>query len=433
MIELIKEVLNELKNIDGWKIEESKVISREMFFVRKEMDMNRGKDVHNFKVIVYRDFEEDGVKYRGSSTTKVHPTMNKEEVKEVINTAAYAASFIKNKYYPLVKIGESSNNDVKSNFEEAPINNWLPKLSNALYSQDIYEDGGINSSEFFLNHIYIRIVNSEGVDVSFKKYKGNIEFITNWTGKKEEIELYRNINFANFNEELIKEKVKEMLEMSKGRAEANPMPSLGHHMVILNGEAVRDIFNYYYSKANAQMVHEKISTAKINESIQGESIEGDKINMSLNPFIQDSTDSAPYDEEGFPLKKVNIIENGVLKRYWGDIRYSYYTGMEPTGNIKNIVVDAGSKSIAEMKKEPYLELLSFSNFQMDPFTGFFGGEVRFGRYFDGEKIIPVTGGSVTGNINNVHGRMYFSKEMQTENNFIGPKAIQMYNIAVGGN
>ena len=45
-----------------------------------------------------------------------------------------------------------------------------------------------------------------------------------------------------------------------------------------------------------------------------------------------------------------------------------------TGMIPNVVVKHGSKSIKEMKKEPYLECIKFSAFQTDPYSGFFGGD-----------------------------------------------------------
>ncbi len=432
MIELIKDVLNKFKDISAWRIVEEKIQSGEMFFIKKEMDMNRLKDVHYFKLTVYRNFEEDGIKYRGSSTANIHPTMNADEVREVIMEASFAAKFVKNPYYPLVKPSNISQPALESNFSKETLNDWLPKLADAVYSTDIYDDGEVNSSEFFLNNIYCRIVNSEGVDVSYTKHSGEIEFITNWRGVAEEVELYKLLSFANFDGTLIQSNVKDMLMMSKGRAEAKPMPQLGNHKVILTGKAVINIFQYYRYQANAQAVYEKVSSSKVGENMQGEDIKGDRISIRLDPFIPNSIHSAPYDNDGFPLKPVDIIEDGVLKRYWGDLRYSYYTGMEPTGNMKNIVVRPGSKSVDEMKKEPYLELVSFSDFQMDPMTGFFGGEVRLGLYFDGKDTIPVTGGSILGNIKALHGNMYLSKELQYENNFVGPKAIEMFGVNVGG-
>jgi len=84
----------------------------------------------------------------------------------------------------------------------------------------------------------------------------------------------------------------------------------------------------------------------------------------------------------------------------------------------------------EMKKQPFLELRYFSDFQMDEWTGDFGGEIRLGIYFDGEKQVPVTGGSISGNIKDVAASMLLSSDLQTKNNYVCPMAIKLYGISV---
>lgn len=432
MIELIKKVLMNCKDIDGWKILERNIMANELFFIRKELDMNRVKDVRHFTITVYKDFEENGIKYKGSSSTEIHPTMNQEEIKAAVNSAAFAAKFIKNPYYPLVKPSDAIQPKLESNFYQRPMAEWLPEITDAIYKGDTYKKGWINSAELFINQVDTRIINSEGVDVSYNNYTGELEFITNWKEESEEIELYRDVKFANFDSEWFAQNVEEMLSMSMGRAKAKPMPQLGKHTILLTGEGARSLLEFYYTQASARLVFEGISTAKIGESIQGKDIVGDSINMKLDPFIENSSESAVYDSDGLLLKPVDLIENGVLKNYWGNTQYSHYLNIKPTGSIKNIVVDGGKKSLAAFKTEPYLELISFSNFQMDQFTGDFGGEVRLGWYFDGEKTVPVTGGAVTGNIMEVQHEMYLSKELQVDNDFIGPRTIQLLNVSVAG-
>jgi PmbA protein len=432
MLDLIKKVLTNCKDIDGWKIVEKTIKSNELFFIKKNLDMNRVKDVHHFTITVYKDFEEKGTKFKGSSSTNIHPTMSESEIKTAVESAAFGARFIKNPYYPLVKPTKVVQPELKSNFSEKAIIEWLPKITDAIFNGDEYKKGWINSAELFINKVDTRILNSEGVDVSYNNYTGELEFITNWKEQSEEIELYRDVKFANFDSEWFTQNVEEMLSISMGRAKAMPMPHLGKHTILLTGEGARSLLDFYNTQANAKLVFEGISTAKIGESIQGENIVGDVINMKLDPFIQNSSESAAYDNDGLPLCPVNLIENGVLKNYWGNIQYSHYMNIKPTGSIGNIIVEGGKKSLAAFKAEPYLELISFSNFQMDPFTGDFGGEVRLGWYFDGEKTIPVTGGAVTGNIKDVQHEMYLSKELQVDNDFIGPRTIQLFNVSVSG-
>ena len=440
MIENIKNILSKINGIDDWRIIENRTSSRELFFVRQEMDMNRGKEVTNYSVTVYVDFEDEGKKYRGSTTTNIHPTMTTEEIKNNIEEGIFAAGFVKNRYYPIPGQGDGSLSglsngkhiEVESSFSKGNISTSLSNLSKILFEEDGYEKGGINSSELFLNKIHTRIINSKGIDVSFSRYTSMLEVVTDWKEENEEVEIYRNIEFTQYDEEMIKEEIRDMIHLSRERAIASPTPDLKDCTILLTGEPVKEFFNYYYMNTNAKMAYDGISTCKVGESVQGKNISGDKVNLKLEPNLDNSTHSVPYDTDGFPLKSVEIISDGTLLRYWGDFRHSHYLNVEPTGNIRNFVIKEGSKSVAEMKAAPHIELVSFSDFQMDPLTGDFGGEIRLGWYFDGEVTKTITGGSISGNIKEVESEMYLSSETQRSNNFSGPKIIELHNISLAG-
>ena len=85
-----------------------------------------------------------------------------------------------------------------------------------------------------------------------------------------------------------------------------------------------------------------------------------------------------------------------------------------------------------MRSEPYLEVVNFSDFQMSAETGNFGGEIRLAFLYDGEKVTPITGGSINGNILEAQKHLVFSKEMQTEKDFEGPKAVCVGKVNVAG-
>lgn len=433
MIQKIIDILSNMKNIDGWKINVHEIQSKELFFVKRELDMNRGKNVQQFLVTIYKDFSEGENKFKGSSSTKLSPGMNDDDIRTKLEEAAFSASFVKNEYYPLVKAFNNEPNGFKSNFSEEPLSEFLPKLTQAIFKADNKEKGFINSAELFLNKATTRIINSEGVDVSFEGYNGQIEFITNWDEGNEEVELFKDIKFSDYEPKAITDEVEKMLTISKERAQAHPTPSLKNHTILLTGEPVKRFLKYYYFHSNAKSVYEKMSTTKLNENIQGEDIKGDIISMKLDPSLRNSSFSTPYDQDGYPLKEVTIYDKGVLKNYWGANRYASYLNIETTGDIHNIVIEGGSKSINEFKSQPYIELLEFSDFQMNPLTGNFSGEIRLGRYFDGEKTIPVTGGSISGLLKDVQSHMYFSKELQQSNNFVGPETIQLFGLNISGN
>ena len=252
MINIIKNIIINNKNIDGYKITEQKVEANELFLVKKSVDMDRAKDVHHFKVAIYKDLEENGIKYRGEATINIYPTMTEKEIEFAVNEAVFAAQFAKNQYYPLVKKSNLYKNNNESNFSKEDLPHWINEIIKAVYKNDIYENGGINSCEIFLNKIYTRIINSEGVDVEGVNYKCMVEYIPTWMGEDEEVELYRCLNFSSFDSTSISDDVEGMLNICKDRARAVKTPNIGKIPVILTRGAVPEIFSFYTFKSNAQ-------------------------------------------------------------------------------------------------------------------------------------------------------------------------------------
>jgi predicted Zn-dependent protease len=432
MLDRIKQILINQKNINGYLICENIIEANELFFVKKNVDMDRAKSVHHFKVTVYTDFEQGDSKYKGSSSTNIYPTMSNAEIEKAIDEVAFAAKFVKNPYYPLAKPCNSYQSLKESNFSKESLPYWMNEITKAIYKNDIYEKGGINSCEIFLDKITTRIVNSEGVDVQTVDYECMIEFITTWKEDSEEIELYRCINCSDFDAELFAEEVKNMITICKEKAIAKNTPVLEKIPVLLTKEAVKGFFSYYYANSNASSVYNHTSTWKVGDHIQGEEVKGDLITMTLDPFLKNSTDSRSFDGDGFSLEKVTIINNGILERYAADTRHAHYLEVAPTGTIHNIIVNSGKFTVAELKKGPHLEAAAFSDFTVDDLTGDFCGEIRLAWYYDGVTTLPVTGGSITGNINELHNELYLSKELQKDNNFEGPKAVKLLSATVAG-
>lgn len=432
MLKEIKEILINNKDISGYKIYETRTDSNELFLIKKNVDMDRAKKVHKFEVTVYKDFEIDGKEYKGSATTNIHPTMSKVEIEKAINDAVFATQFVKNPYYPLVKQVSSYEIMLPSGFNKESLPYYINEITKAIYKYDNYEKGGVNSCEIFLNKNYVHLLNSEGVDVEEENHSCMVEFITTWKEEGEEIELYKCLDFSELDAEALAQEVDYMIDICMEKAIAKNTPPLGKATVILNGEAAKSIFDYYYDKSAASNVYSGASTWKISDKVQGKEVKGDSITITLDPFMKNSTLSSSFDSDGYPLKPVTILENGVLKNYLANTRYAHYLGVEPTGKISNIKVEAGSKSIEELKKEPHLKTEAFSDFTVDTLTGNFCGEIRLAFYFDGEKTIPVTGGSISGNIQDLQHEMYMSKELQKHNGFEGPKMVKILNVNVAG-
>lgn len=102
MINKITEILK-TEGIEKYLINQTEKSSSELFFIKKKLDVRRTKNITDYKVTVYRDFEKDGEKLTGSAAADIFPTMADEEVREKLIEAYFAAQFAANPYFELVR------------------------------------------------------------------------------------------------------------------------------------------------------------------------------------------------------------------------------------------------------------------------------------------------------------------------------------------
>jgi PmbA protein len=139
----------------------------------------------------------------------------------------------------------------------------------------------------------------------------------------------------------------------------------------------------------------------------------------MKPVIAGCAASRRFDSHGTVLRSVNLIKDGIAKNTFGDIQFGYYNNEKKiSGNLPVAQVKAEG---IDYKKEPHLIIENFSAPQLEPDSGYWGGEVRLARYFDGKKYIPLTGFSISGNIYDDIKDVKFSKEENITARYKGPK------------
>jgi len=431
---MLEQLLTTLKTFNGldYLVRETKTRRLEGYNIKKQSEMAREVETCRLSLILYVVFEEEGKKYRGSYNTEIHPGTSADELNEIISQGMYAAGFVKNAYYPLVSPAPPRP-AVSTNVD---INSAIKELQAAFHAADTHSQGHISYSEFFVTRSDTRIINSKGVDVGYTTHHVFVETAIHQPtpdgGEIEITEAYRfSLQDIPAAASYLQSRVTDLFTVAQKKAVAVPTPTVGDINILLSGECLSTFFSYYHENANAQMVYQSLSTFKEGDVVQG-SDTSDRITVMLDPNMEGSTNSAPYDRHGQPLDSHEIITKGKLVKYWGDMRFSSYLGTLPTGNISNVYVTGGTASVADLRKEPYLELVSFSDFQVNPVTGDLGSEIRLGFYFDGEKTVPVTGGSITGNMANVQDSLRMSLEERQYNNYRGPATVCFRGASISG-
>lgn len=420
MIDLILKVLKS-NDIKEYIIDERKEETYELYNIKKSVDMNRNKNITIYTVTVLK---ENGNDLKGSSVVKVYPSMDESEIDEVIKDAYYAASFIKNKTYNLPNGYNGEKIYDKSILSTMGLEKSAHKVKEALYKYDNFEHGWINSSEIFVSRINERIVTSNNVNASYEKYKISGEFVTQYV-ENSDVEIFNMFSYDDLKEEELSLMAKEAIINAGYRDKSTDAPETKKYDVMLCGSSVHEFFEYYLQNSRNDMIYQKYSNFKLGENVQGTDIKGDKVNITLKS-------SVPFSKEGILLKDTKLIEDGVLKAIYGSFKFSEYLGIEPIGDFDGAVIKGGSTSEEDMFKDGTLKIIRFSDFQMDAVTGDCFGEIRLALLKKGDKIIPLTGGSVTINIKDVKDEMIFSKETEDDRGVVIPKFIKFKNINVAG-
>ena len=424
MINRIRNLLEEC-GVSVYRIRRKHTETAELYFVKQNLDMPRKKVLEEIGIEIFRDIEKDGKMFRASTNVILSPSMSDSEIKAAIGDAYFAAQFAANPFFELPKpevcehMPSTSDLALKSTDEVARI------LADSVFSVDTAKDAFVNSLEIFVTKTTTHIVGSGGLDVCFDSCSVSGEFVVQCITPKD-VEQYRSFKYDTLNTEGLKQRVTDSIRDVRARARSSHPPKGGNYTVVLKGEHIRTIFNYYFNRSYAGMIYPGYSEWKVGTKVQGENINGEKLHLTLES-------SVPYSPEGIRMKRRELVRDGELALIHGDARFCYYLETEPTGIYEKIVSDNGTVPYADMLIDGVLEPISFSDFQMDFFDGHFKGEIRLAllHHADG-SVEELSGGSINGSLPDSQGNLVFSKERYEDDTYDGPMAIKIENVAVAG-
>ena len=410
--------------VEQYVITEKHTDSLESFYVRKDLDLTRRADTTVQTVQVFRPFEKDGVKMLGDSEATVRPGMSDEELRQVIGRAWYAAQFVANPWYPLPEGVREPEKAERSGFGETSLAEGMKTMTAALFAADTAEDVFLNSAEIFMRRTHTHIVTSQGADVGWERTDVWGEYVCQCPAPQD-VETYHQFNYRQPEAGELTAAVAHALDMTRARARADAAPKTGSCALVLDREQMRELLSYYVDRAGSGMIYQKYSPFRLGENVQGEDITGDKLTIHLKA-------TEPYTGFGAPMADRHLLEDGVLRTIHGGARFAHYLGVEPTGSYRAISVPVGTAPMETLTASPCLHVAAFSDFQMHPLTGHFGGEIRLGFLYENGTVTPVTGGSVNGSILQGQSHMTFSRERWRSADYDGPLAVRIEGVQVAG-
>ncbi len=419
---LKKELIS--RNIYGWEITDTATEGWEYYFIRHDLDQNRYRAVRDISVKVYVQTAEDMI---GSASASLPPTMTQDEIPAEIDKLIYQASLVKNRIYDLTPPRKAE-----------PVETGKPDLAleaekfiRAFASQKEDEVSKLNSYEIFAQYTTKRLLTSTGIDLTQSYPSSLLDVVVNAKEGGHEVELYRLYPSGQCDESYMDKEIGGLLRFAKDRLHTSPTPALKDVPVLFTTDAALDIYRYFLANLSTAYVYRKMSPFEIGKAIC-EDIGGDTLAIEALRTLPNSSANFAYDEEGAPVTDRVLMESSVPKAYWGGRMYSRYLGLDDTFQITNWRVRGGKKDEKQLRSTPYLEVVEFSDFQVDEMTGDIFGEIRLAYYFDGEKTAILSGGSVSGSMLDNLGSIEMSREERQYNNALIPSATKLYHVNITG-
>ena len=393
--------------------------SRELFYVLDHLEINRAVKTSTVKIEVYVSDR----KTTGSSTVTVTAADDAGSLASKLNKAVVKAKEAKNAYYPLPEKTENIR-DKKS--VKRDLNDIAGKVAKAVFKADVYRNGWINSTEIFVSEFVNEFISSRGISHRSESFKIEIECIPTWSNKKEEFELYKFYESSRPDYRQISEEIDDILKLAKDRSNALTLKDveLPKDLKVL---VKNDMLQVIAGTLSSDLSYRNVFMHQNHYSKKDE-VSGNPFDLTMKPVVPGCTGSRKYDSNGIVLKSRKIVSKGKAAAYFGSQRFGSYLKEEKI---------SGQLPVCELKaegvnyrKDKHLIIETFSSPQMEEDSGYWGGEVRLARYFDGKKYIPLTGFSIAGNIYEDIKDVEFSRETAVLRNYKGPKYFIFRNIKI---
>lgn len=203
------------------------------------------------------------------------------------------------------------------------------------------------------------IYNTQGLKIEIPKTSFSISISFKETREDGIILISNGITKAQFIPQLPQQIAKKVLERANNAQRLASLRS-GETSVVFSPQALWVVVLPLIVALNGKTIAQKISplTGKL-----GQKIFSSKLTLGDDPFINWEIGSTPYDDEGVRTRANTLIEEGLVRRFYFDLKTASLCNQKPTGNGKrNSITSPPSPSLHNLiwqpGKESYTEFLS---------------------------------------------------------------------------
>lgn len=184
----------------------------------------------------------------------------------------------------------------------------------------------------------------------------------------------------------------------------------GTYTVVLDPEVTATLFEVVGELFLSQNIHKNLSMLK---GRLGEQIASGAVTLVDDGTLHGRVGSEPFDGEGVPSTRTVLLSRGRVEAFLNDLKYAAKDGVAPTGNavrspgslpeagFSNLYLEPGSGSAASFLQVPEKRLYVtdlMGVHTIDPVSGDYSLGAKGALYHSGEKVQPVSGVTIAGNL-----------------------------------
>lgn len=207
----------------------------------------------------------------------------------------------------------------------------------ALYAQPGVVDG--SETNVFAERICIAIHNSRGLDLQYENTITAAQLsvvVSDGAADGEKASDYK-ICLGGLDELDLPAAARESAGNARAALGAGVAPT-GVMPVVFSPKAMSFLLTHYSEVFSAERVQKGLSLLKDKE---GTAIASSIVTLVDDPFYEKNPLPMPFDAEGSPTRRKNVIENGVLNTLLYNLRTAAAAGKTTTGNAAKSSYDAG--------------------------------------------------------------------------------------------
>jgi len=437
MLEKIKQTLAQRTDLAGWTVRHIVTRGAQMYGVLRQTEARRSVDGEIYRVSVLRNTKNaEGSAAVGSGELTLLPG---DDIAAGVEKAAMMAGLMANQVHGVAAPASVPDVPILDPDLERNPAGAVGRLLERIQAAAALENGvQLTAAECLCEVETVHLVNSRGIDATQTGSRIDVELTLRSHRGDREAETFTETSRRRLSDIDVESAIAVRARHTVDLLEAGAPPTWTGPVVV-RWKGLESIMadtpiaaGVIQTLGSAGMKYAKISPWEIGKSVFRGEVKGDPLTVWANRAAPYGLYANRFDDEGLPAKRLELIHENKLAAFWASQRYAEYLSIAPTGAFGSLEIPPGRRPAAALLAEPHVEVIQFSWFNPEPFTGDFACEIRFGYLVENGQRKPFKGGQLIGNLLDAFANVQWSSETGSFGNYVGPHTARFNELKVAG-